>query len=277
MSENALPSSAIEHLRRFRRSLPRRIRLQEIARCLGSAEGLSCLDIGSTDGALCHHLRRLGGRWDTVVADEKTSALIREVVPDNVYVFEGQSLPFKKKSFDAVVIVDSLERIVNDEAFIEECHKLLKPDGKLVVCAARLKGWSLTGLMRRLLGQSYEKKNLARPGYTETDLFNVLKDGFDVHHVRTFSRFFLEMTEILVDAIRQRLLRRGADAQKLSRLHIFAGIFYWLADQLDLLLFFTRGHYMIALARRRAWRPRKAPILVDGRSISEAVLSKALD
>jgi hypothetical protein len=34
---------------------------------------------------------------------------------------------------------------------------------------------------------------------------------------------------------------------------------------------------MIAMAKRRAWHPRKTPVLVDGRSISEAVLSKAAD
>jgi SAM-dependent methyltransferase len=277
MSDNSMPSGAGEHLWRFRKSLPLRIRLQEVARSLGDAEGLTCLDIGSTDGAFCHHLRRLGGKWDTVVANEATAAVVRQVAPDNVYVFEGQSLPFKKKSFDAVVVADSLERIPNDEAFIEECHKLLKPDGKLIICVARLKPWSLIALLRRMFGQTFEKKGQVRPGYSETALFKVLKDGFDVHSVRMYSRFFVELTTVVVEALRGRIVARDGDERRLSLLYSISCVFYWLADQLDLLLFFNRGNYMIAMAKRRAWRPRKSPVLVDGRSISEAVLSKALN
>jgi hypothetical protein len=53
------------------------------------------------------------------------------------------------------------------------------------------------------------------------------------------------------------------------------GILYRLFYQLDLLLFFTKGHRMLAVAHRRAWRRRDTPVLVDGRTLSEAVLSKA--
>ena len=59
------------------------------------------------------------------------------------------------------------------------------------------------------------------------------------------------------------------------RMYSVAGIFYVLAAQLDMLLFFTRGHYLIAHAKRRAWRPRKTPVQSDGRTITEAVLSRA--
>jgi hypothetical protein len=57
-----------------------------------------------------------------------------------------------------------------------------------------------------------------------------------------------------------------------QRFHAAAGVFYWIAFQLDALLLMTRGYRMIAVARRRDWRSREAPILSDGRSISEAVL-----
>jgi hypothetical protein len=52
---------------------------------------------------------------------------------------------------------------------------------------------------------------------------------------------------------------------------------FGLAYQLDFLLFFSRGNYLIANAKRRAWLPRKTPVLSDGRSITEAVLSKIKD
>ena len=275
MTDGIRPSTAEKHFNLFRRSLPLRLRLQEIERSLGSVDGLVCLDIGTDSGVISHYLRKMGGKWDTVVADEATAATVREVVPDNVYVFEGQALPFKKKSFDAVVIANALERIANDEQFIEECHKILKPDGKLVVSVANVKPWTVIGTVRRLLGLTYEKHGLVRPGYSESDLFNLLKHGFDLQGVRTYSRFFVELVDSIVLFIANRLKRGPAadEGQKL-RLYAVARVFFWLAFQMDLLLFLNRGSYLVALAKRRAWRPRRAPVLMDGRSIPEAVLSK---
>ena len=276
MTANTLSSGAVDHLYVFRKSLPMRMRLQEIVRALGNTEGLTCLDVGTDNGVISHHLRRHGGKWDTVVQDEATAAVVREVVPEDVYVFEGRTLPFKKKSYDAVVIVDSLERIPEDAPFIEECHKILKPDGRLIVNVQRIRTWTPIRLLRNMLGLAYDRKGMVREGYTETELFNVLKDGFDVLNVHPYSRFFVELTDMAVEAMKRRLTwREGGNEKKLRMLCSLAGVFYWLAFQLDMLLFFSRGYRLIAVGKRRAWRPRKAPILVDGRSITEAVLSRA--
>jgi SAM-dependent methyltransferase len=278
MSDITLPSTVDKHFRMFSRSLPMRMKLLEITRSLGAVDGLTCLDIGTDNGVITHHLRCLGGKWDTVVTDEKTAAAVREVVPENVYVFEGQALPFKKKSFDAVVIVDSLERIQADDQFIEECHKILKPDGKLVVSVDHVKRWSPINLLRRIMGLTYDKKGLVRPGYTESDLFNILKHGFDLQGVRSYSRFFVELTDVFVQFLEGRLKTRPDPGEsRVLGLYSVARVLYWVANQFDMLLLFARGYRLIAVAKRRAWRPRKAPILVDGRSITEAVLSKAMD
>jgi SAM-dependent methyltransferase len=278
MIEEALSPSADRQFRLFQRSLPLRMRLREILRLLGETEGLLCLDIGTDNGVISHYLRRSGGKWDTVVRDEPTAATVREVIPENVYVFEGEALPFKKKSFDAVVIVNALERIPADDQFIEECHKILKPDGRLVVSVANVKPWSPIRPLRRLLGLTYERKGLIRAGYTESDLFNILKHGFDLQGVRSYSRFFVELTDLTVQFVERRLrVKAPADEKRVMLLYSVARFFFWLAFQLDLLLVFNRGHYLVASAKRRAWRPRKAPVLVDGRSITEAVLSKASD
>jgi len=278
MSDGVLARGAQQHLKLFRASLPLRLKLQEIARGLGPLQDQVCLDIGAATGATSHHLRRLGGKWDTVATDERAAANLREVVPENVYVFEGPALPFKKKSFDAVVIVDALERIAEDDQFIEECHKILKPDGKLVVCVAHAKRWSLLRLLRRMLGLTHEKMGQVRPGYSESELFSILKHGFDLQGVRSYARFFLEITDVFVRFSEGRLQTRPDGGEgRLRLLHAVARPVYWLAYQLDMLLLFTRGHRLVAVAKRRAWRPRVTPVLVDGRSITEAVLSRAID
>lgn len=277
-SENELTPEARQHLHIFRKCLPMQVKLYEILRFLGSSEGQTCLDIGADNGMVSYQLRRGGGNWCTAVTDPSALDPVRAIAGNNVSVTEDQTLPFKKKIFDVVVVFGFLERTKSDISFIEECHRILKPDGRLIVNVAHLKTWTLLRSLRALLGLTYEKKGFVRPGYSESQLFSVLKTGFDVYHMRSYSRFFVEFTDMVVHAIEVRVMTaKEKDAEKVRRIYSIANVFYHLASQLDMLLFLTKGHYLIAMAKRRAWRPRKAPVLVDGRSISEAVLSRAVD
>ena len=248
----------------FRKSVPMQVTLQEILKAIGELDGRNCLAIGSHNAMMSYQLRRSGGVWQELVFNKETAANIHDVVGEDVHVFEGSSLPFRAKSFDVVVMLNGLEEQPSDSAFIEMCHKSLKPDGQLVVCAPREKRMTLVSPVRALLG-------LTPGGYTERHLFTILKNGFDVMQMRSYSRFFVELVDAIVQGIARR--RRDREPTTLLRLYTVAYVFYWIAYQLDLLLFFARGHRLIARAKRRGWRSRDAPILVDGRSISEAVLS----
>jgi len=129
-----------------------------------------------------------------------------------------------------------------------------------------------------MMGLTHEKKGLLRPGYSESELFNILKHGFDVHNMRSYSRFFVELTDTFAQFFKARA--RDVDPgneRRVKNIYSFAFLGYWIASVFDILLFFTRGYNLIATAKRRAWRPRNTPVLIDGRSISEAVLHKALD
>jgi SAM-dependent methyltransferase len=175
-----------------------------------------------------------------------------------------------------VVVFNGMEGFPADDAFIEECHRILKPDGRLIVNVHHEKPFSLMRPLRSLLNTIREKRGLVCAGYSESQLFSILKHGFDVHHMRSYSRFFVEFVDRLVPvALEGMPIASSESARAIRRIYRVASPFYWMAAQLDLLLFFTRGHCLVATAKRRAWRPRNAPILVDGRSISEAVLSKA--
>lgn len=277
MSDDRMSPTAISRLRLFNSSLPLRMQFQELLRSIGSSADVAALDIGDDSGAISYHLRRTGGNWSTLAMDEAAATCIRELVPDQVFTTNGGAFPFEKKSFDLIVIAGSLERIRADAQWIEECHKALRPDGRLILCVARIKHWTLIRLLRRVFGLTYDRKGQVREGYTESDLFNVLKDGFDVLSTRTYSRFCVEFVDLFVDLGRRHITARGGEAAaaRLYRLHRMTALFYWLANQIDLMLFFQRGYKTIAVAKRRAWLPRKTPVLVDGRSITEAVLSRA--
>jgi len=248
----------------FRKSVPLQVTLQEILKVVGDMDGKSGVAIGSCNAMLSYQLRRSGGSWQELVLDANTASNIREVVGEDVHVFDGAAFPFRAKSFDVVVVLEGLSAQPSDADFIEMCHKALKPIGRLVVCVPRAKRFSLINPVRALFG-------LGGGGYTESHLFSILKHGFDVMSMRTYSRFSVE----LVDAFVRGLARRRHERVPASQLRLYAVAygFYWIAYQLDLLIFFARGHRLIACAKRRAWRSRDAPILIDGRSISEAVLS----
>jgi SAM-dependent methyltransferase len=260
----------------FRHSVPLRMRLHETIRIAGATTDLTCLDIGSPNGALSAFLRKQGGRWHSAVLTEDAEASVGAAVEENVHRLVDRTMPFKRKSFDLVVIFDGLEGFHADEAFIEECHRILKPDGRLIVNVHHDKPVSLVRGFRSMLHAIRESPGLVYAGYTESQLFSILKHGFDVHSMRSYSRCFVELIHCIVTFVMDGIPRDLPEAdRKIRRAYLVASPFYWLASQLDLLLFFTRGHSLVASAKRRAWRPRNAPVLVDGRSITEAVLSKA--
>lgn len=259
------PSGARQQ-EQFRASLPEQLRLDELLRALGEVGDQTCLDVGADNPLLSYHLRRHGGVWHSAVMNEDEAGQVREVVGENVHVLNADALPFENKMFDAVAVIGMLERVLDDHVFVEECHRVLKPDGRLVLSVARRKPCSLIPLLRRLPGSEQDRLGWVRPGYTEPQLFRVLKHGFDVHSVRSHGRFFVQLTDAAVNALGGRGPSRW--------FYTVANLFYRLAFQLDMLLFFTRGHSLVVLAKRRAWRPRMAPVLSDGRTISEAVLSR---
>lgn len=279
MSEKDTTSSRAEldaHI--FRKRLTLQLRLHEILRLLDDVPSTQCLDVGAQNGTLLRHLRRGGGVWHSVAFSEDAEQTLVASVGENVHRAEPDALPFEDKTFDAIVLFDCLHQVEHDEAFITECHRVLKADGRLIVNVPNAKSWSLLAPVQAVLQQTPEDLGYTRRGYTESELFRVLKHGFDVYQVRSFSRFFVELTDAVVQWYCRRLARDGRDtAAALKRVYSVSGPFYWLADQLDLLLLLTRGYSLIAIAKRRTWRPRKAPVLVDGRSISEAVLSRPAD
>ncbi|MGQ9663097.1 MAG: class I SAM-dependent methyltransferase [Kiritimatiellia bacterium] len=179
----------------FRRSVPLQMMLQETIRALGNFSGLACVDIGASNSMLSLHLRQRGGQWESVVFDADAEQAARQVLGTGVHVAQMGQLPFDRKTFDAVVVFDVLENIREDEKFIEECHRILKPDGRLVLHVRRRKRLSLLVPVWKLLGLSPESRGLVRVGYTESQLFGILKHGFNVLNVHSYSRFFVQLVE----------------------------------------------------------------------------------
>lgn len=90
------------------------------------------LDLGCGPGAL---LSEMEGAWTTVGLDVEPLALkyCRERGLPRLVLGDGQKLPFRDGSFDAVTALDAFEHIPDDVAAFTEVARVLRPGGALVL------------------------------------------------------------------------------------------------------------------------------------------------
>jgi SAM-dependent methyltransferase len=271
----------------FKRSVRRQIRFRTIKELIGITTNQNCLEITAGDGVISARLREGGGRWKTLVLSHPAKASLDWLVEDQVEVLQGPAIKDPDGTYDVVVIVDALERVRDDYAFIKECHRVLKSDGRLVITAARKALYLGACPLRSMLGLSWRAKGLERPGYTSGELFEVLKDGFDVPETDSYSTCCVEVPGLICEAIANKMTHgpynmpsenTGTEQfYQYTKLNVLAMLVYplmWLLAKLeDDLLFFASGHNLVAKTKRRVWRARKQPILIDGRSIAEAAIN----
>ncbi len=272
----------------FRRSVRRQMRLRQIKQLLGAVSNQHCLEICAGDGVISEQIHLDGGIWTTLVPDGKAQASLSYFVKDNVQVLQDETIHAPDHSFDVVVVIDALERMRDDQAFVRECHRVLKPDGRLIISVARKMAFCLGACpIRSMLGQSWKRRGLARPGYTSAEFFNVLKDGFDVPETVSYSTCCVEVPGLLCEAAANKLMGGAynmppddADTEQFyhyTKLYALSTLLYplmWILSRLEgVLLFVMPGHNLVAKTKRRVWRERRTPVLVDGRSIAEAALN----
>ena len=250
-------------LKLFRRSVLKQQKWKAIASVLGPTEGLRCLDIGSDNGVISYLLRAGGGRWASADLDEQAVASIRSLVGSDVVLLNGGRMPFADAEFDRVVLVDCLEHVQDDRAFMAELLRIARPGGEMIFNVP-LKKESWLRRVRHAIGQTDEAHGHLRSGYTPADLQELLGTSGELIRHQTYSRFFSEAVDTLMTwAIRR---TKGTNSQpqakgtivtsqdlarhrKLFALYTLVYPFLWAVSQLDRLLWFRTGYMLIARAR----------------------------
>lgn len=244
----------------FRRSVLKQRKVAEIAGLLGPTDGLRCLDLGSDNGVVSLLLRRAGGRWASGDLTGEAVASIRELVGTEVHQVAGDRLPFADAEFDRVVVVDMLEHVPDDAAFLDELARVTRPGGRLIVNTPHAKDSTLRRL-RHALGQTDEKHGHVRPGYTPEGLRRLFGTRFllETHH--TYSRFFSEVVDTGIQWGVERLGKKGSakglvvtgqDVRKHRRMFQAYSALYpvvWGFSRLDALVP-ASGYMLIARATR---------------------------
>jgi SAM-dependent methyltransferase len=243
----------------YRKSVLKQRKVKEITALLGPTEGLHCLDVGGDNGVVSYLLRLGGGQWKSADLDERAVRAIRELVRDAVFQIDGQKTEFQDDEFDRVIIVDFLEHIRTDAEFANELFRILKPGGELIVNVPYLKT-SLLRRFRHAIGETDEKHGHVRPGYTLDGLKELLQDRFTIVSWNTYSKFFSESIDTLVNfaygrlkkgqaASSKGLIVTGQDLIRNRKIFLFYSLTYpllWVIAKLDGLLFWTSGYMLIA-------------------------------
>lgn len=245
-------------VRLFNKSVLKQRKFREISALLGETHSRHCLDIGSDNGVISYLLRQQGGFWKSADLAEKAVVSIRSLVHEDVFQIDGCQTPFEENEFDCVVIVDFLEHIHTDRAFVDELFRIIKPDGELIVNVPHWKN-SLLRKFRLAIGQTDEKHGHVRPGYTKASLTALLMDKFTIESSKTYSKFFSEAIDTLITFLlgivkrgkgtsQKGVLVTGEDLSQYKKVFRIYSVIYpviWFFAKLDRILFWCSGYMMI--------------------------------
>ncbi len=102
---------------------------------LPSAENDYILDIGTGCGVYLDYLSQDAKLCIGVDINNKGFNKIEKASDIELAVATAEALPFNACSFDAIIMIEVLEHIIDDKKAIEECYRVLKPGGHLIITA----------------------------------------------------------------------------------------------------------------------------------------------
>lgn len=222
----------------------------------------SGLDIGFTNAGASQTFRQMGGYWMTVEMKASQCARVAPVLGEETVLTAGQNgeLPFEDKQFDVVVVACAAWPQNADDAasLVRECHRVIKAGGYILFTASRCPQQGLGATLD-------DRLNTPVSGcYSESGLFQLMRDGFDVLGFRCSCRFFVQQVKRWTD--------RRCAAEGRERIGTGTHILYALALFLDKFLFFTKGYQMTVFGHRKGWRERRGHVMADYTVVSDALL-----
>lgn len=198
MQSNQLPWQ----IKMFKRSIKKQQKLRSLLELLGKTAGKKCLLVtcGDNNGALNWYFRNHGGEWTWVDVSGENNDQISRLLNEPVYAFKENYFPIPDGEFDCVVSIDVLEHLKQDQPFLSELKRVLKPGGKAVVTVPNGDEKLLANKIKWRFGMTPEVYGHTRAGYTVPELSDALrKSGLEPKATGGYSRFMTEMIELAIN------------------------------------------------------------------------------
>jgi len=221
------------------------------------------LDIGFTNAGVSQFLRQSGGCWMSVELTPQRQALVASALGTETVLSAGRDceLPFEDKQFDVVVVAHGALPCGDAaaSAMIRECHRVLKTGGTFILTVEYRKRYGVAAALN-------QQRVVSGAGgrYSETDMFRLLRDGFDVLGFRFTCRFWVQLVRQWADRQRENGTRGLANG--------WLRFLYAFAHLLDGPLVLTKGYQMTVYSKRKGWREKQKRVLADSTPVSNAML-----
>jgi 2-polyprenyl-3-methyl-5-hydroxy-6-metoxy-1,4-benzoquinol methylase len=252
-----------------KRSLKKKEKLDLIERCVRVAPNDVLLDLGCAQGILSYFLRQKGGFWVSTDLDFTNLKSSQALLGKNFVQMGENALPFKSRSFSQVVCLDYLEHVDDDDITLQEISRVLKAGGKLVLITPHSGKFFILQKIRPAVGLKLEYYGHKREGYSLPELEAKLgKAGLRIEGHKTYSRFFTEFLELILNAAYVNVLSKKPEARlrdghirpstpdefsaQTGAFNLYKLVYplIWLISRLDRLLFFQRGYAIMVWATK---------------------------
>lgn len=156
----------------------RRILLERILKDLPNKSSLKILDTGSCTGYNLHLLNKYGKAYGVDVEKKAVEYCKKRGFERMSLLKNGMKLPFKDNSFDVITCLDVLEHIKEDENYLKELNRVLKPKGKLIIFVPAI----------QLLWSQLDVKSYHQRRYTISELNKkAKKTKFLINEIKYFN------------------------------------------------------------------------------------------
>lgn len=160
------------------------------------------LDVGCGDGLFMDRMREaLADREDVALWGVDYSKYKLEKAKEKGHNVKWcdleKGLPFEDKTFDVVYAAELIEHLYNPDYFLEECYRVLRKDGVIIISTPNLQAWYNRMLFILGIQPLFYEVSTKSPLIGSGALRRIKKGEAPVGHVHIFNR------DGLVDILRQ--------------------------------------------------------------------------
>lgn len=135
-------------------------------------ENSKILDLGCGDGSVSHEYIKRGEVYGLDISKIAVKAANKNNIKAKIHNLNEYPYPFGKNQFDVCILTDVLEHLIDIQATLHECKRVLKKGGKIIITVPNFARFS--NRLRMLAGDPI-------------DILHFDRYGDDVEHLHWFT------------------------------------------------------------------------------------------